>query len=123
MFCDTLPISPKKIYFVNDDSPYCPAIAPLGPGRRKGDRPAGRRLKIASAVGRQRCGWRGTAGCAFLCSVLSNRDKRGKYGVWRLCFDAIDLAESFYLDAKARERASTITWGWRSESALWASST
>ena len=43
--------------------------APLGPGRSLGDRPAGCRLKIASAAERQRDGWRCTVTCAFLSGV------------------------------------------------------
>ena len=51
----------------------CPA--PLGPGRRKGDQLAGRRMKIASMVERQHGGWRYMGSFALLYSVLSNRDK------------------------------------------------
>ena len=44
----------------------------------KGDRPAGRLLKIASTAERRRGGWCCTVSCALPCPVLSNRDKRGK---------------------------------------------
>ena len=51
---------------------------PLDPERRKGDRPAGRRLKIASTVDWQRGGWCCTLSCALACTVLSKRDRRVK---------------------------------------------
>ena len=47
-------------------------------GRRKGDRPAGRRLKTASTAERQGGGWCCTVCCALPCSVLSNCNRRGK---------------------------------------------
>ena len=73
MFCS---IFQKKKNYLAQITFSCQA--PLGPGRRKGDRLAGRLQKIASTAERHGGGWCRTVRCALPCSVLCNRDKMGK---------------------------------------------